>query len=510
MTIRFKSFLILLTGMLTCQLLLSSAVVAADNTLVVRARGTAGSESITLSVGDTNVQTWMLSTSMQDYTATTGSGGEIEVAFINDASDRDVQIDYIQVNGETRQAENQSYNTGVYVNGACGGSNSEWLHCNGAIRFGTVSSSGDLPLVVAINAGSSSTVTYQGVQYQGDRYSSGGRTNSTSDPIAGTDEDALFQTERYGTYAYQVPVTEAMYSINLHFVELYWEGVGERSFSITVEGTPVLSNIDLYSQVGHDTAFSTSVNDIFVSDGKLTIQLDTQVDNATLSGFAIYSEYGELVEPGGDGEFCPDDALCRILPLGNSITDGIGMPGGYRVELFSLSLESGFDIDYVGSLSNGPATVDGVPFPSAHEGHSGWTIQQINNIVNQGVVEIGADIILLHIGTNDMFSNASSAPGNLATLLDNIISRVPDSLLVVSNIIPLPSASSAVNQYNAQIPAIVESRAAQGANILFVDQFTGFPTSELGDGVHPNQAGYARMAGKWFEAIDEYLKDIDG
>ena len=34
---------------------------------------------------------------------------------------------------------------------------------------------------------------------------------------------------------------------------------------------------------------------------------------------------------------------------------------------------------------------------------------------------------------------------------------------------------------------------------------TDFPTSELGDGVHPNQAGYARMAGVWYEAIEPYL-----
>jgi hypothetical protein len=48
-----------------------------------------------------------------------------------------VQVDYIIAGGATKQAENQSYNTGVYQKGACGGGNghSEWLHCNGAIGF---------------------------------------------------------------------------------------------------------------------------------------------------------------------------------------------------------------------------------------------------------------------------------------------------------------------------------------------------------------------------------------
>src|SRR5690606_758559 len=101
--------------------------------IVVRARGVGGQESINLTVGGTVVQTWTLSTGMQDYTATTGLSGEIRVAFTNDnGTSLDVQVDYVQVNGQTRQAENQSVNTGVWVNDQCGGAgNSEWLHCNG-------------------------------------------------------------------------------------------------------------------------------------------------------------------------------------------------------------------------------------------------------------------------------------------------------------------------------------------------------------------------------------------
>ena len=64
------------------------------------------------------------------------SGG-ITVHFTNDSGNRDVQVDYIQVNGQTRQSEQQSYNTGLYANGSCGGGGySEWMHCNGAIGYG--------------------------------------------------------------------------------------------------------------------------------------------------------------------------------------------------------------------------------------------------------------------------------------------------------------------------------------------------------------------------------------
>lgn len=104
-------------------------------TIGVRARGTSGSEQLRLSVGGTTVATWTLNTNLQTFSATTSLSGGIVVGFINDASGRDVQVDYITVSGTTLQAENQSYNTGVWQDGSCGGSYSEWLHCNGVIGF---------------------------------------------------------------------------------------------------------------------------------------------------------------------------------------------------------------------------------------------------------------------------------------------------------------------------------------------------------------------------------------
>ncbi|PUA27851.1 MAG: 1,4-beta-xylanase [Cellvibrio sp. 79] len=105
--------------------------------IVVRARGVAGSEHINLNVGGATVASWTLTTSLQNYTYSGTASGDIQVQYDNDATGRDVIVDYIQVNGETRQAEDMDYNTGVYGNGSCGGgSNSETMHCNGVIGFG--------------------------------------------------------------------------------------------------------------------------------------------------------------------------------------------------------------------------------------------------------------------------------------------------------------------------------------------------------------------------------------
>jgi lysophospholipase L1-like esterase len=209
----------------------------------------------------------------------------------------------------------------------------------------------------------------------------------------------------------------------------------------------------------------------------------------------------------GSGGFnpCPATGPCKILPLGDSITDGIGFSGGYRVELFHLALEDDKDITFVGGSMNGPTMVDGQMFPRAHEGHSGWTISQIDGIVPDPALNVTPHIILLHIGTNDMNSMTNGAPDRLGTLIDQIVMDLPDALLVVSNIIPFPARSSQTSTYNTAVPGVVKTRTDAGKHVIFVDQFTGFPTNELGDGVHPNQAGYERMASKWYPAIQAYL-----
>lgn len=109
--------------------------------ITIRARGTRGDEHINLLRNDNIVGNgWVLSSAYKDFTDTIHGDGDIKVEFDNDSTDRDVQIDYILVNGEKRQAENMTYNTGFYANGRCGGgSKSEWLNCNGVIGFGNAS-----------------------------------------------------------------------------------------------------------------------------------------------------------------------------------------------------------------------------------------------------------------------------------------------------------------------------------------------------------------------------------
>jgi hypothetical protein len=147
--------------------------------------------------------------------------------------------------------------------------------------------SNDDDVVAAINAGSSQGNTYNGVYYEADQYYNGGTTSSTSDSISGASDSSVYQTERYGTYTYEIPVDNGNYTVDLGFVEMYWNQAGSRVFSVSVEGIAVLTNFDIYQAVGHDVAYNPGAVDVNINDGSLTIQVSTSVDNGTLSRILV-------------------------------------------------------------------------------------------------------------------------------------------------------------------------------------------------------------------------------
>jgi len=122
----------------------------------------------------------------------------------------------------------------------------------------------------------------------------------------------------------------------------------------------------------------------------------------------------------------------------------------------------------------------------------------------------------LMIGTNDLNGNinVADAPDRLAQLLDEIYSADPDLLVLLAQIVPgrNDGLNAAVNTYNARFPDIVAEQIQQGRHLILVDMYTAFTrdanykTSLLGDDLHPNEAGYARMAEVWYETLAQFLR----
>ncbi len=214
---------------------------------------------------------------------------------------------------------------------------------------------------------------------------------------------------------------------------------------------------------------------------------------------------------GTDFQPCPQDGTaCKILPLGDSITWGIQYEGAYRVELFSKAVAAGQKITFTGSLSDGPNTVANMPFPKNNEGHSGWTIAQDTGLVPTPAFTTIPNIVLLMIGTNDIYaaSGQADAPTRLGTLIDKIVSTAPSALVVVAKITPLANSTwnATVKTYNDAIPGVVQARSQMGKHVILADMNTGFTAAMLSsDGIHPNQTGYNFMGDAWYGVISAYL-----
>lgn len=190
-----------------------------------------------------------------------------------------------------------------------------------------------------------------------------------------------------------------------------------------------------------------------------------------------------------------------IMPLGDSITDGHDIPGGYRVDLEDDLRRAGLAPNFVGSLRNGPVGLA----DKDHEGHSGWRIDEVHAAVSGWLRTHRPTLVLLLIGTNDVAQGyrLSTARRRLGSLLDRIHAVRPATRILVSTIPPLadPIDNAQAAAYNAGIPALVRTRVAKGRPITFVDAGRRLTLRQLADGVHPDASGYRSLSDSWFAAI---------
>jgi hypothetical protein len=143
-------------------------------------------------------------------------------------------------------------------------------------------------VVFAVNAGGSAYKAANGITYQADKNYSGGRTfkTATTNYISRTSDDAMYQSERYGNFGYNIPLANGTYEVTYKFAEIYHSRSGKRRFDVLAEGSETVSNLDLYYQTGRFDAYDV-VKLVTVKDGVLNIQFRTDIDNAKLSALHV-------------------------------------------------------------------------------------------------------------------------------------------------------------------------------------------------------------------------------
>lgn len=195
----------------------------------------------------------------------------------------------------------------------------------------------------------------------------------------------------------------------------------------------------------------------------------------------------------------PDTPL-RVMPLGDSITWGSGSStgDGYRGPLWNALAADGHALDFVGTVRNGSMS------DPDNEGHPGYRIDQIAALADASLDRFRPNVVTLEIGTNDLLQSyeVSTATARLAALVDRITADAPDATVLVASLIVSTSAVEEQyrSAYNQAVPAIVSTAQASGKHVGYVDM-SGLTPADLADAVHPDDAGYRKMADAFHRGV---------
>ena len=200
------------------------------------------------------------------------------------------------------------------------------------------------------------------------------------------------------------------------------------------------------------------------------------------------------------------------MPLGNSITEGVGSThgGGYRLPLYEL-MKADPNIppfDFVGRSRGGNFD------DPDHEGHPGFFANDLE--VENYLRDNQADMILLEIGANDIANgrSAEQTATAIAELVDRIHAAAPEAAILLGTLTPQFDVGRdiEVDRTNLLLPEVVNSRFAGDYRIYLIDHNRKLKDRDdwqliyMDDPLHPNDRGYEVMAAQWFDTIKRVLK----
>ncbi len=194
----------------------------------------------------------------------------------------------------------------------------------------------------------------------------------------------------------------------------------------------------------------------------------------------------------------PGSARMRIMPVGDSITEGGSSFSNYRPVLAEKLRAAGIAFEFVGT--RGTADL-------RHEGYGGKNVEFLATTVPAHFTASPADIVLLHAGHNH-FVEEQPIPGMLAAterLITAFRAANPQVIILLAQVIPagkLPKYSY-IPELNIALTRLAAKLHTPAQPVIIVDQATGFDwhTDTIADLVHPNATGAAKMAQRWFESL---------
>ena len=196
----------------------------------------------------------------------------------------------------------------------------------------------------------------------------------------------------------------------------------------------------------------------------------------------------------------------RIMPLGDSITESQTGFASYRYWLWQDLTDFGFCVDFVGTMSG----VNGTPlfpdFDQDHEGHTGWRADQVLAQINGWATAEDPDIVMIHLGTNDLWQGQTkeSTRDEIGLIIDELRDVKPRIIILLCQIIPMTPTN--VAPFNALLPDLVAAKASEVSPIVLVNQWNDFDVvADTWDGVHPDESGEMKIADNYYDALVPFL-----
>lgn len=203
-----------------------------------------------------------------------------------------------------------------------------------------------------------------------------------------------------------------------------------------------------------------------------------------------------------------------------------GASGGYRGPLLTALRAAGLAVDYVGHVRSGNALAMA---DRAHEGHGNWIAEQLDYCANGYpahagmpayggyVADLRPDLVMLQIGTNNLFNGAAGAPlAALVLAMQHKIKRAAPQARVIVALVPKrydfsvdppqPHAAFEVGRKTfsrllAQGSGKDSPCAARDLVDLSVLTDADMTAAAAAGGVHPNAQGYVKIARIWAAAV---------
>jgi hypothetical protein len=162
----------------------------------------------------------------------------------------------------------------------------------------TTQSAGATEIVAIASGGPAQSNTNGGdASFVADEYFTGGGVNGAvtaainlTQPGANAAPMGVYQNGRVGVSTYTIPglAAGAQYAVLLHFAETYFTAAGQREFDVAINGTIVLSNLDVFATVGENAALVEQFTATANSSGQIVIALtEGSVNQPLIMGIEI-------------------------------------------------------------------------------------------------------------------------------------------------------------------------------------------------------------------------------